>query len=203
MRWTLVMIMALAVAGPVEAQRYKGNETPVYTVEQTDGTVEIRTYAPHIAAEVTVPGSRDAAIGAGFRILAGYIFGGNASKTKVAMTTPVTQSEKIAMTTPVTQTGSDAGWTVQFMMPAQYTLDTLPKPDDARIRLVTTQPHRMVVLTFPGIATTASLQSRTETLRAWAQAKGLTLQGAPQFMFYDSPFTLPWNRRNEVAFELG
>lgn len=199
----MALIAALLLASPVEAQMYKGNETPAYTVEQTDGTVEVRAYAPHVAAEVTVAGSRDAAIGSGFRILAGYIFGGNASKAKVAMTTPVTQSEKIAMTTPVTQTGSDQGWTVQFMMPAQYTLDTLPKPDDARIRLVTTPARRMAVLTFPGIATTAGLQSRIETLRTWATAKGLALQGPPQFMFYDSPFTLPWNRRNEVAFDLG
>lgn len=199
----MALIAALAFASPVEAQMYKGNETPAYTVEQADGTVEIRRYTPHVAAEVTVSGSRDAAINAGFRILAGYIFGGNASRAKVAMTTPVTQSEKIAMTTPVTQTGSDAGWTVQFMMPAQYTLETLPKPDDARIRLVTTPARRMVVLTFPGVATTSGLQSRTETLRSWAAARGLTLQGPPQFMFYDSPFTLPWSRRNEVAFDLG
>lgn len=199
----LAVLVGIAMTGAGMAESYKGNETPVYTVEEADGTVEIRAYAPHIAAEVTVAGSRDAAIGSGFRILAGYIFGGNASKAKVAMTTPVTQSEKIAMTSPVTQTGSDQGWTVQFMMPAQYTLDSLPKPDDARIRLVTTPPRRMVVLTFPGIATTASLKSRTETLRTWAAAKGLTLQGPPQFMFYDSPFTLPWNRRNEVAFDLG
>lgn len=199
----MALIAVLAFASPVEAQMYKGNETPAYTVEQTDGTVEIRRYPPHVAAEVTVSGSRDAAINTGFRILAGYIFGGNASRAKVAMTTPVTQSEKIAMTTPVTQTGSDAGWTVQFMMPAQYTLETLPKPDDARIRLVTTPARRMVVLTFPGVATTSGLESRTDSLRSWAAARGLTLQGPPQFMFYDSPFTLPWSRRNEVAFDLG
>jgi hypothetical protein len=71
--------------------------------------VEVRQYAPHIAAEVTVSGERDAAINAGFRVLAGYIFGGNEVRAKVAMRTPVKQvpSEKIAMTTPVTQTGSD------------------------------------------------------------------------------------------------
>ena len=198
----LAVMMAILLSGPVEAEMYKGNETPAYVVEQSDGTIEIRNYAPHVAAEVTVAGSRDSAISAGFRILAGYIFGGNATKAKVAMTTPVTQSEKIAMTSPVTQSGSDAGWTVQFMMPAQYTLDTLPKPEDGRIRLVATPPRRVVALTFPGIATTSGLESRTETLRAWAKAKGLSLQGPPQFMFYDSPFTLPWNRRNEVAFDL-
>ncbi len=199
MRWILALMLMI---GPVEADMYNGNETPDYTVEATEGAVEIRTYPPHIAAEVTVSGSRDAAINAGFRVLAGYIFGGNEAKAKVAMTTPVTQaaSEKIAMTAPVTQTGSDQGWTVQFMMPAAYTLATLPKPKDSRIRFVTTDPARMLVLRFSGIPSTAALATRTEELRAWATAKGLTLTGAPQFMFYDAPFKLPWKRRNEVAF---
>ncbi|WP_309666443.1 heme-binding protein [Tabrizicola sp.] len=204
MRWMLALMLVIGTLSPVEAEMYNGNETPDYTVEVTDGAFEIRQYPPHIAAEVTVSGSRDAAINAGFRVLAGYIFGGNEAKAKVAMTTPVTQapSEKIAMTTPVTQTGSDHGWTVQFMMPAAYTLDTLPKPNDSRIRLVTTKPVRMVVLRFSGIPTTASLASRTEELRAWAKAKGLATTGEPQFMFYDAPFKLPWKRRNEVAFRL-
>ena len=202
MRWTAALLIAITLHTPAEAQMYNGTETPAYTVELSDGTLEIRQYPPHVAAEVTVAGSRDRAIGQGFRILAGYIFGGNESRTKVAMTTPVTQSEKIAMTTPVTQTGSDQGWTVQFMMPASYTLDTLPKPTDARIRLVTTPARRMAVLTFPGLATSKSLDTRTATLRGWVAAKGLAVTGAPQFMFYDAPLTLPWNRRNEVAFDL-
>lgn len=184
------------------ADSYKGNETPAYTVETSDGAIELRSYPPHIAAEVTVEGSRDSAVGAGFRILAGYIFGGNESKAKVAMTTPVAQSEKIAMTTPVAQSGAGGTWSVQFMMPAAYTLDTLPRPKDPRIRLVTTPPRRMAVLQFSGVPTTASLAQRGTELRAWAAARGLIVQEPPQFLFYDSPFTLPWNRRNEVAFSI-
>lgn len=204
MRWILAITLAAGLSAPAEAQMYNGNETPAYTVETTEGAVEVRNYPPHIAAEVTVSGSRDAAINAGFRVLAGYIFGGNEAQAKVAMTTPVTQapSEKIAMTTPVTQVESDQGWTVQFMMPSEYTLDTLPKPKDSRIRFVTTDPVRMVALRFSGVPTTAALAKRTEELRLWATAKGLTLTGAPQFMFYDPPFRMPWNRRNEVAFVL-
>lgn len=197
-------MLMVAMPAPVEAEMYNGYETPAYSVEETDGVVEIRTYPSHIAAEVTVTGNRNAAINTGFRLLAGYIFGGNESSAKVAMTTPVTQvpAEKIAMTTPVTQTGSDQGWTVRFMMPANYTLETLPKPKDARIRFVTTDPVRMVVLRFSGLPRTAALEQRSVELRIWAKARGLTLEGAAQFMFYDSPFRLPWKRRNEVSFIL-
>lgn len=199
MRWIMAWILAAGLAAPAEAEMYKGYETPAYVVEQADGAVEVRRYPPHLAAEVMVTGSREAAAGAGFRVLAGYIFGGNEGGAKVAMTTPVSQSETIAMTTPVTQTGSDQGWTVQFMMPEAYTLATLPKPKDARIRFVMTEPARKVVLRFSGIPTKAALATRSAELQAWAAAKGLAVQGSPQFMFYDAPFTLPWRRRNEVA----
>ncbi len=202
MRWLIALVLTLGTFTAAEAEMYNGNETPAYTVETTDGAFELRSYPPHIAAEVTVSGSRDAAINAGFRVLAGYIFGGNEAKAKVAMTTPVTQSQKIAMTTPVTQAETDQGWTVQFMMPSEYTLETLPKPKDSRIRIVTTDPVRMAVLRFPGIPTTAALAKRTDELRDLAKVKGLTVSGAPQFMFYDPPFRMPWNRRNEVAFSI-
>lgn len=204
MRWIIALLLMAGTLTPVEAEMYNGNETPAYTVEATDGAVEIRSYPPHIAAEVTVAGNRDAAINAGFRVLAGYIFGGNEARAKVAMTTPVTQapSEKIAMTSPVTQTGDGQRWTVQFMMPAAYTLDTLPKPSDSRIRFVQTAPVRMAVLRFSGIPTTAILAARSQDLRDWAAARKVVLTGDPQFMFYDPPFRLPWTRRNEVAFAL-
>lgn len=202
MRWLIALVLTLGTFTAAEAEMYNGNETPAYTVETTDGAFELRSYPPHIAAEVTVSGCRDAAINAGFRVLAGYIFGGNEAKAKVAMTTPVTQSQKIAMTTPVTQAETDQGWTVQFMMPSEYTLETLPKPKDSRIRIVTTDPVRMAVLRFPGIPTTAALAKRTDELRELAKVKGLTVSGAPQFMFYDPPFRMPWNRRNEVAFSI-
>ncbi len=204
MKWLTVVLMMAGTAGHAEAEMYKGNETPDYAVESTDNLVEIRRYPAHIAAEVTVTGDRDAAINAGFRTLAGYIFGDNESRSKVAMTTPVTQapSEKIAMTTPVTQSGSGQSWTVQFMMPAQYTLSTLPKPSDARIRFVTTSPTRMAVLRFSGVPTTAALARRTEELRAWVKTNRMATVGEARFMFYDAPFTMPWNRRNEVGFQL-
>lgn len=196
------MLMALAGAGAGMAESYKGTETLAYTVEARDGAVELRAYPAHLAAEVTVEGSRDAAVGAGFRVLAAYIFGGNEAKAKVAMTTPVAQSEKIAMTTPVAQSGAGSTWVVQFSMPSEFTMDTLPRPKDPRIRLVTNPAKRMAVLAFSGIPTTSALEARSAELRAWLAGRGLKVQEPPQFLFYDSPFTLPWNRRNEVAFVL-
>lgn len=184
---------------------YRGYETPRYSVERSvSDTAEIRAYAPHLLAEVRVSGDRSGALGRGFQVLAGYIFGGNTGSEAVAMTSPVTQrqSEKIAMTSPVTQAEQDGFWTVTFMMPSDYTLDTLPVPDSTSIRFFEADSERHIVLTFSGLANDRSVARYEAELRALVQAEGLDISGNPIFHYYDDPFTVPWNRRNEVAFVL-
>ena len=193
----------LATATPLAAQdSYNGYQTPQYEVLDKRGAIELRAYDPTLMAEVTVQADRSRALRAGFGILAGYIFGGNTSAEKVAMTSPVTQtaSEKIAMTSPVAQSGSDGVWTVSFMMPRDYTRDTLPTPKDDTIRFVETEPVRKVTFTFSGWATERRLKGAENVLRAYARETGLTISGSAQYYYYDDPLTLPWKRRNEVAF---
>ena len=205
----LLVVMGLFAvvfaAGKVAmADTYKSNETPKYTVERSEGDIELRDYAPRIMAEVSVQGSQSQAVSAGFRVLAGYIFGANDGGAKVAMTTPVTQvpGETIAMTTPVTQSAREGNWVVQFMMPGSFTLDTLPKARDPAIRFVSLPATRQVVLRFSGRATSDVLSAKEGQLRSWARGQSLELATGPYFYFYDAPWTLPWNRRNEVAFTL-
>jgi hypothetical protein len=204
----MLFAVALLAVTQTEAQEtkmmYKSTETPAYQVEKTLAEAEIRLYAPRIVAEVTVTGSRSGAASDGFRVLAGYIFGGNTGQAKVAMTSPVAQmpAGKIAMTSPVTQTAIDGAWVVQFTMPSEYTLDSLPKPKDTNIRFVPQAADRQLVLQFSGLAGAAVLAEKEVELRAIATANGLELAAGPMFYFYDAPWTLPWNRRNEVAFYL-
>jgi hypothetical protein len=186
-----VLAMGMAMAGAVGAEgTHKGYEMPPYKVERSDGAREIRSYGPHLLAEVKVAGGRQGAIQAGFRTLAGYIFGGNAT------------GEKIAMTVPVAQTPAGEGWTVSFMMPARYAQDTLPAPRSDAIRFVEAGPSRQVVERFSGLPGTENLAERAEALQRWAEAEGLTITAGPHYYFYDAPMTLPWNRRNEVAFTI-
>lgn len=207
MRRIIVLCLALVMQillTPAEAQMYKGTETAAYTVERALEGAELRSYGPRLVAEVTVSGSRSGAANAGFRILAGYIFGGNAGSSKIAMTTPVAQLPDAPAGSGVSGSGATAAqsWTVRFTMPADRSLSALPPPNDPRIRLVETAPERMLVLQFSGRPTDAALAEATVALRAIADRAGLKVQGAPEFLFYDSPFTLPWNRRNEVALVL-
>ena len=110
-------------------------------MESTIAEVELRQYAPHILAEVTVDGDRRSALNTGFRVLAGYIFGGNSVQASVAMTVPVAQRQPIDMTAPVAQAGQDGLWTVSFMMPRDWTLDT--RPCVRQRRNCATRWHRM------------------------------------------------------------
>jgi SOUL heme-binding protein len=187
-------------------------EEPRYRLIETAGPVEIREYAPTIVAEVEVEGDRSEAASKGFRVLAGYIFGANKSTQKIAMTAPVTQeplpiiNEKIAMTAPVTQTpiavsksGADGieRWRVTFTMPSQYTMETLPKPDNASVRLSVQLAEKRATIRFSGFSTVSNLAKHRAQLEAFIAERKLQISGPYTVAFYNDPFTLPWNRRNE------
>lgn len=186
----IAVMMATSLGMTAQADMYKGYETPDYDVLESRGEVELRRYAPHLVAEVAVKGDREGAIGRGFKMLAGYIFGGNATGEKVAMTSPVSQRA---------ETGQDGLWTVRFMMPARYSRETLPAPESAAIRFVETRIETHLVIRFSGRWTESALSDRERALRSEAAARGLRVEGTPIYRFYDGPFTLPWNRRNEIA----
>ncbi|MEH2222741.1 SOUL family heme-binding protein [Nostoc sp.] len=182
-------------------------EEPKYCVLQSYDDIEIRQYEPKIVAETVIQTERDRANKAAFSILAAYIFGENTSVTKIAMTAPVTQSqpsEKIAMTAPVIQqeAGDQATWAVQFVMPSQYTLATLPKPKDSRITIKEVPSNKVAAIRFSGLAADEQLQENEAKLSAFLARQGIETKGKAIYAFYDSPFILPAFRRNEVMLEL-
>lgn len=176
-------------------------EEPKFTLVAKDGPFEIRDYPGTVVAEVEVAGDRQAASSAGFRLLAGYIFGGNAGRRSVAMTAPVAQTragERIAMTAPVSLSGKTDEWLVQFTMPSAYSLEDLPAPDDQRVRLRSVPPTRLAVTTFSGLTRDPAVNRYTSELQAFMRNRGLVPTGLPTLARYDPPWT-PWfMRRNEV-----
>ncbi|NBB52047.1 heme-binding protein [Rhizobium sp. CRIBSB] len=176
-------------------------EEPAFTLVLKDEAFEVRDYGTTVVAEVTVTGNQNRAANEGFRLLAGYIFGGNTRRQSIAMTAPVAQSrnsETIAMTAPVTQTASGGTWTVQFTMPSAYTLATLPVPNDRRVTLREEPGRRMAVVRFSGIADARQVEARTRELEAQLRSRGLRATGPVSLAQYDAPWTLWFLRRNEV-----
>ena len=179
-------------------------EEPAFKLVAKDGAFEVRDYAPMIVAEVAVEGERDSAVNSGFRILAGYIFGANTAQSKIAMTAPVTQStgETIAMTAPVTQTSAGNSWLIRFSMPASFTLETLPKPNDERILIKKLPGRQVAVLGFSGLWTEGNLTQHREELAGILKQKGLKPKGSATFAFYDPPWKPFFWRRNEILQEI-
>lgn len=185
--------LAAAIASPASGQdgSYGKYEAPSYSVEAQIGDAEIRRYDPQTLAMVTVSGGQRDALNRGFRALAGYIFGGNAGGQSIAMTSPVTQTAP-----------TDGVSTVTFMVPRAWSVDTLPQPNNRAVAFREVAERRMLVLTFSGRAGPSILAAREAELREIATQAGLTLVGGAEYAFYDDPFTMPWTRRNEVAFEI-
>ena len=181
-----------------------GVEQPQYRTLVKDGAIELREYAPRIVAQATVAGGAEAARNAGFRKVAGYIFGANRSGENVAMTAPVVQrgSQQIAMTAPVVQAGRGDVWTIQFVMPAKYTMATLPEPADRDVKLRQEPAARYAVMRFSGSRSSDAVAARTGVLLREAQRRGWSVKAEPVAWFYDPPWTLPPLRRNEVAVEV-
>ncbi len=197
-RWLLAML--LLSGGLTMAVE----ETP-YDVLKEDGDIELRQYSPHLVAETEVIGEFDSAGNDAFGRLAGYIFGKNRSRDKIAMTAPVNQkpaSEKISMTAPVSQQQSDDKWLVSFTMPAGYTLETLPVPEDPSVKLRAIPARYMAAIRYSGRWTTKGYDKHLAELEAWMAKAELEPIANPIWARYDAPF-VPWfMRRNEVLIEI-
>jgi len=193
-----------AAVGPAMAARKIAE--PAYALVGKFEGFEVREYSKRVIAQTRVGGDAREASNTGFKILAGYIFGGNRSRTSISMTAPVGQervSEMIDMTAPVGQRRDAREWIVTFTMPAAYTLATLPEPLDARIELRELPARRVAVWRFSGNPKPAIVEQRKRELIARVGAEGLVPVGEAEYARYDPPWVLPLLRRNELWVELG
>lgn len=179
-------------------------ESPEYRVIKKEGVIELRQYQGYIKAEVELEArSMQMAVYKGFNILAGYIFGGNTQAEKINMTSPVVaaQSEKIAMTKPVLASGKGT-YTVAFIMPAGYSLETLPNPKDKAIRFVSIPPHQAAAIRTTGYFIEGKIKKAKQNLLEWVMKQGLQTEGDFTSAGYDPPW-VPWfMKRNEVMIRI-
>jgi len=195
--------IALTFAGAVMA-----TEEPKYSILEKEPPFEVRSYAPMIVAEVQVDGDLDEASSQGFRLIAGYIFGQIQVSEKIAMTAPVMvedqqqKSAKIAMTAPVGIESNAGKWTVSFVMPAEYTMETIPKPMNPQVQLRQIPAIKKAVISFSGFYNQQKVAEKTLELEQWMKTRNLQGVGAPNFSRYNPPWTLPFMRRNEVMMNL-
>lgn len=175
-------------------------EEPSYRVVEQSEPFEIRQYSPLIVAQVEVPGDLSEASSAGFRLIANYIFGNNISVRDGGLNIAEPVPEKIAMTVPVIAEGKGdkKTWLIQFVMPKQYTIDTLPKPNNPQVKLVQVGPQKLAVIRFTGFVSDDKVQEKTTELMAWIKSRNEIALGNPRLARYNPPWSIPWMRRNEI-----
>ncbi len=186
-------------------------EEPAYEVVREGPGFELRRYPPQLLAETEVQDHFDKVGGTAFRILADYIFGNNQAAEKIAMTAPVTQRPaagegeraitRIGMTAPVTQRAAETeadGYVISFVMPKRFTLETLPRPNDPRVTLREEPGRLMAVQRYSGGWGESRYRTYEAQLLDAVRAAGLKPIGEPLYARYNSPFSLPFLRRNEV-----
>lgn len=198
-------------------------ETLTYEVEKKENNFEIRKYSDHIMAHVDVEASFDDAMNMGFRILANYIFGGNRKRSniemtvpveeekrgseKIPMTAPVTEetlkeSEKIKMTTPVTEEETGNMHRISFVMPSKYSLDTLPEPEDSRIKFEEVKEERIAALKFKGRVKEKLANQKIEEMKNCLKEKNITPKSNFIVAQYNNPAVPGFLRRNEILVEI-
>jgi len=179
-------------------------EEPEFKLISEEGEFQIREYDPKIIAQVEVEGDFDEASSRGFKLLADYIFGNNlldgASK-KISMTTPVEMSplaENLLMTSSVMDEQVNNKWSINFVMPQEFSLDTLPKPNNSQVNIIEVPKEKYAVIVFSGLVRDTSYAEKAELLSNYLEENSFKQQGAIKIARYNPPWTLPFFRRNEL-----
>jgi SOUL heme-binding protein len=177
-------------------------EKPTYRILEDQEGYEVREYQSYIVAETKVSGSRQEALKTGFQIIADYIFGNNVSKSSIAMTVPVLESqssEKISMTSPVLSTeNSTSERTIAFVLPSKYSLETLPIPNNTAVIIREVPAHKVAVLKFTWYATPARIENKKKLLLSLLEKNQVTIIGDIQVAQYNPPLSMPLILRNEI-----
>ena len=161
------------------------NEEAKYEVVDKNEIYEIRKYSDRLAVETSRAG-----IDSNFRKLFNYISGGNDAQEKIAMTTPVTQVEK------------NGNMTMQFYLPSKFNSDNVPNPSREDVRIINIEGGYYAVLRYSGRASDRNFIKHKEILEKELNKNNISIISPPIRATYDSPFTLPMNRRNEAMYKV-
>ncbi|MEI6069778.1 MAG: heme-binding protein [Methylococcaceae bacterium] len=180
-------------------------DQPTYQVLNDYGHIQIRRYPALVVAETEVIADYKNSSNQGFQRLAGYIFGNNQKKQKMAMTAPVIQqqqAETLAMTAPVIQQQSGDVWLMAFVLPKGYSVLTAPLPNDQAVIIKELPEKKVAVIRYTGSLCEAGIQENSETLKNWLTQQGYKALSPLRSAAYDPPWTLPFLRRNEVHIDI-
>ena len=202
------MFRTLILSSILITNQLMATEEPEFTVLFQEGNIEIREYEPRIIAHVKTIGDFDDASSKGFKMLADFIFGNNTinnTSKKISMTAPVSaslSSKKISMTAPVIAENNNNEWSISFVMPKEFTTETLPVPNNQDIKITALPKEKFAVIVFSGLVRESSYDKKANLLNEFIEKKKLTPLSAIQIARYNPPWTLPFFRRNELLIKI-
>ncbi|MEI8087169.1 MAG: heme-binding protein [Paludibacter sp.] len=161
-------------------------EQQKYTVVHTEKEFEIRFYPSATFASIQSEAKTYKELASpGFRQLAGYIFGGNEANKKISMTSPVHMDV------------NDTTSSMSFVMPSDFDTSNLPKPNNANVKISTSEDEYVAVLRFGGYASDKDLKFYTAKLQKLLAEKGIKTYGHYRYLGYNPPYQV-FGRRNEI-----
>lgn len=209
--WKIWLIAAPAAFTAFALNTAIAYDEPAYRLIEENDVFEVREYEPYITAEVRVRDDFADAGNKAFRILFDYISGENIKQEAISMTIPVKQQreskvgENIEMTAPVLQaldSGNHGVYRFSFVMPKEYSLDTLPRPKNPAITIRQISSHWAAVRRYSGSWSEQNYLENESVLLEALRDRELRVKGNPIYARYNSPFSLWFMRRNEVLVEL-
>ena len=162
-------------------------DTPNYKIIEKEDQFEIRLYEAYIMAKVAL---EEKMSDRGFQRIFSYISGNNSKKESIAMTVPVFNQEV------------GTKYSTAFVMPSKYKDTTLPSPDDPEIKIEKVASKKMAAYRFKGTVSQEIVLKNKNILGQWLEKKGYTILSEAWLARYNSPFSLPILRRNEILFEV-
>jgi hypothetical protein len=190
----VIIIISISVSTIAIAQIYLSRSTQQteqhsYKVIKKFDKFEIRKYDAALFSSVKLnqKGYKESS-SEGFRILAGYIFGDNETKEKIAMTSPV-----------VMELGDTSK--MMFMVPKNYNLKNLPNPKNSKIVFEKEEEKIIAAIRFDGWADDEKIEKYKTILRNELANEKLNFINKFSFVGYNPPYEV-MNRRNEIVVEL-
>lgn len=190
------------------SQSIMATEEPNFELIYFDENLEIREYEAKIMAQVRVEGDFEDASSKGFKTLADFIFGNNIhpeGSKKIAMTAPVemsSQGDLFDIEEPLIEKGLNNNWLVNFIMPASYSLQDLPKPNNNDVSIIEIPKETYAVVVFSGLVRADSYNEKVKLLNEFILMQKLEPIGAIKIARYNPPWTLPFFRRNELMVKI-
>jgi DNA gyrase inhibitor GyrI len=155
-----------------------------YEIVKENKNYEIRKYSDRLVIET------NSTQGNGFRKLFNYISGNNR------------ENEEIKMTVPVTQEFKNGNMTMQFYLPSKFNKDNVPKPSNPEIKVLTIEGGYYAAIKYSGRSSDKNFLKNKEILEKELKKDNITILGLPIRASYNSPFTLPMLKRNEVMYRI-